>query len=209
MSKLPYAAGLFLGTLATVILINHAAMASGSAGSESLTEMIDNANEPFDSMKVTTAYPLPVKTVQSKENYQGGSFKVLARKDQISRFRCSVCHNDNPVKVQDGVLFTHSDIKLNHGLGKNQLTCNECHSLSERDFLVDKEGQKIDFDHSYQLCGKCHFRQKRDWLGGAHGKRETYWAGERVVKSCTSCHNPHSPAFPTKMPATYSLPLDE
>ncbi len=53
-------------------------------------------------------------------------------------------------------------------------------------------GQKIDFDHSYQLCGQCHFRQKRDWLGGAHGKRETYWAGERVVRNCTSCHNPHS-----------------
>ncbi len=209
MSKLPYIAGLFAGALATVILINHAALASGAPGSESVTDRISHATEPYDSMSITTAYPLTDKTVQAKEKYQGGSFKVLARKDKISRFRCSVCHNDKPIEVKDAFQFTHSDIQLNHGLGTNQLTCNECHSIEKRDFLVDKEGGKIDFDHSYQLCGKCHFRQKRDWLGGAHGKRETYWAGERVVRNCTTCHNPHSPAFPTKMPATYSLPLDE
>ncbi len=209
MSKVSYVSGLFLGALATVVIMNQAATASGAPGSESVKDKIEHATEPFDGMKVTTAYPLPVKMVESKEHYQGGSFRVLARKGQITRFRCSVCHNDKPVKVQNGVLFTHSDIQLNHGLGRNMLTCNECHSIEDRDFLVDKEGRKIDFDHSYQLCGKCHFRQKRDWLGGAHGKRETYWAGERVVRNCTSCHNPHSPAFPTKMPATYSLPLDE
>jgi len=209
MSKFFNAAGLLLGALAAVILISQAATASGSPGSESVKDRIEQAIEPFDSLKVTTAYPLPVKTVEAKEQYQGGSFKVLARKDQITRFRCSVCHNDKMVKVRNGALFTHSDIQLNHGLGRNQLTCNECHAIENRDVLVDKQGGQIDFDHSYQLCGKCHFRQKRDWLGGAHGKRETYWAGERVVRNCTSCHNPHSPAFPTKMPATYSLPLDE
>jgi len=184
-------------------------MASGMSGSKSVTERLRHATAPFDSMAVKTAYPLAMKTVEAKERYQGGRFRVLARKQDIHHFRCSVCHNDKPVRVQDGFLFTHSDIKLNHGLGSNQLTCNECHSKSDRDFLVDKEGGKIDFDHSYQLCGKCHFRQKRDWLGGAHGKREKYWAGERVVRNCTSCHNPHSPAFPSRMPTTYSLPLDE
>lgn len=195
--------------LATVVMSGQAAVASGAPGSVSVTEQINHATEPFDSMKITTAYSLPVQTVQANEKYQGGTFKVLARKDQISRFRCSVCHNDKPILVQDAALFTHSDIILNHGLGKNLLSCHECHNRGNLDFLVDKEGQEIDFDHSYQLCGKCHFRQKRDWLGGAHGKRETYWAGERVVRNCTSCHNPHSPAFPTKMPATYSLPLEQ
>ncbi len=195
--------------LAVVVLVDQSAVASGAPGTESVTDRINHATEPYDSMKVTTAHELSAKTVQSKEQYQGGDFKILARKGEISRFRCSVCHNDKPILAQNGVLFTHGDVKLNHGLGKNQLTCNECHSMGNRDFLVNKEGRKIDFDHSYQLCGKCHFRQKRDWLGGAHGKRETYWGGERVVRNCTSCHNPHSPAFATKMPATYSLPLDE
>lgn len=195
--------------LATVVLADHSGVAGEHPGATPVSERIEQATEPFDSMKITTAYSLPMKTVQSKEEYQGGSFRVLARKDQISHFRCSVCHNDKPILVQDAATFTHGDIVLNHGLGTNLLTCNECHNRENRDFLVGKEGENVDFDHSYQLCGKCHFRQKRDWLGGAHGKREFYWAGERVVRNCTSCHNPHAPAFPTKMPATYSLPLDQ
>jgi hypothetical protein len=208
MSKLPYRAGLFLLALAALILPIQASVASGPPGSETVMDRINNAVEPFDNMKIESAHQLPVKTVQAIEQYQGGSFKVLARKDAISRFRCSVCHKDKQVRVQDGALFTHADIKLNHGKGENELACIECHDEKNRDFLIDKQGRQIDYDHSYQLCGQCHFRQKRDWLGGAHGKREAYWAGERVVRNCTSCHNPHSPAFETKMPATYSLPLD-
>lgn len=174
----------------------------------SVLEKIHAAEEPFDNMKVTSAHQLALKTVVANETYQGGEFRVLARKEFISRFRCSTCHTPKPMLGQDGVLFTHSDIRINHGRAGAALICIECHHEKERDFLADSQGRKIDFDHSYQLCGKCHFRQKRDWIGGAHGKRETYWAGERVVRNCTSCHNPHSPAFAKKMPETYSLPLD-
>lgn len=177
----------------------------------SVLNRINAAEASFNSMEIDSVLELPVTTVVAKESYQGGEFKVLARKDKINRFPCSSCHKDNDKKilVQDGALFTHADIRINHGRDKNALTCDECHSEKERDFLIDKQGRKIDFDHSYQLCGQCHFRPKRDWLGGAHGKRETYWAGERVVWNCTSCHNPHAPSFAQKMPATYSLPLDE
>lgn len=209
MNKLPYGGTVLFVALAALLFSAQAPLAAHGPATESLGSRIKAANRPFDNLAIDTAFALPVKTVVAKDEYQGGTFKVLARKDQITRFRCSVCHNEKPVKVQNGALYTHSDITLKHGLGKNLLTCNECHNRTDRDFLVDKEGQKIDFDHSYQLCGKCHFRQKRDWLGGAHGKRETYWAGERVVRNCTSCHNPHAPAFPTKMPATYSLQLDQ
>ncbi len=179
------------------------------AGQGSVLERIHAAEESFDNLKIETAHQLTLKTVVAKESYQGGEFRVLARKDQISRFRCSVCHTKKPVLIRDGALFTHSDIKINHGQKSDMLVCTDCHHESERDFLADTQGRKIDFDHSYQLCGQCHFRQKRDWTGGAHGKRETYWAGERVVRNCTSCHDPHSPAFASKMPETYSLPLDE
>jgi len=170
---------------------------------------IHTADQPFDNMLIESAYQLSVQTVLAKESYQGGGFRVLARKDAISRFRCSVCHTKKPSLIRDGALITHGDIKINHGEGENVLVCIECHDRQERDYLVDTQGQKIDFDHSYILCGQCHFRPKRDWLGGAHGKRVTYWAGERVVMNCTSCHDPHSPAFKTKMPETYSLPLEE
>ena len=179
------------------------------ASQDSVLERIQAADQPFDNMQVESAHQLTVETVLAKESYQGGAFRVLARKDAISRYRCSVCHTKKTPQVRDGALITHGDIKINHGEGKNELGCIECHDRQDRDFLVDMEGQKIDFDHSYQLCGQCHFRPKRDWLGGAHGKRVTNWAGERVVMNCTSCHDPHSPAFKTKMPEAYSLPLEE
>ena len=175
----------------------------------SVLERIHGAEQQFDNMQVESTYQLSVKTVLSKESYQGGVFMVLARKDAISRYRCSVCHTKKISQVRDGALITHGEIRINHGESENELACIECHDRQDRDFLVDMKGKKIDFDHSYQLCGQCHFRPKRDWLGGAHGKRMTYWAGERVVMNCTSCHDPHSPAFKTKMPETYSLPLDE
>ena len=175
----------------------------------SVLERIHGADQQFDNMQVESTYQLSVKTVLSKESYQGGVFMVLARKDAISRYRCSVCHTKKISQVRDGALITHGEIRINHGEGENELACIECHDRQDRDFLVDMKGKKIDFDHSYQLCGQCHFRPKRDWLGGAHGKSMTYWAGERVVMNCTSCHDPHSPAFKTKMPETYSLPLDE
>jgi hypothetical protein len=179
------------------------------AAHDSVMDKIQSAQQPFDNLQVESAYGLPVKTVQAKESYQGGMFRVLARKDAISRYRCSTCHTKKQPMARDGALITHGDIKINHGKGENVLACIECHDRNDRDFLVDMEGKQIDFDHSYQLCGQCHFRPKRDWLGGAHGKRVTYWAGERVVMNCTSCHNPHSPSFKTKMPETYSLPLDK
>lgn len=205
MTKRPYGARLPVLALTVALLWGQVAL----AGSGSVLERIEAADQPFDTMQIESAHRLPVKTVQAKEAYQGGTFRVLTRKDSISRFRCSACHNDKPVRARDGALFTHGDIVMNHGAGDNALACLDCHDAKDSDFLVDKQRRKIDFDHSYQLCGQCHFRPKRDWLGGAHGKREAYWAGERVVRNCTSCHNPHSPAFKTKMPETYSLPLDQ
>ncbi|MEK6201517.1 MAG: hypothetical protein N2A40_03735 [Desulfobulbaceae bacterium] len=205
MKKIFLRSGLFFLVLGTVLLASQALMASGG----SVMDRIHAAEEPVDTMGIESAHHLPVKTVLAQESYQGGTFRVLARKDSIMRFRCSVCHTDKKVLVSDGALFTHGDIVINHGRGNDRLACIACHDEKNRDFLSDAEGKQIDFDHSYQLCGQCHFRQKRDWLGGAHGKREAYWAGERVVRNCTSCHSPHSPAFETKMPATYSLPLDK
>jgi len=195
---------IFLMPLAIVLTCNIA-----MARQESVMDRVETTMGWFDATQVESAHELPVKTVLAKETYQGGSFRVLARKDSISRYRCSVCHTKKRAQVRDGALITHGYITIKHGEGENELACIECHDRQERDFLVDAEGKKIDFDHSYKLCGQCHFRPKRDWLGGAHGKRVAYWAGGRVVMNCTSCHDPHSPAFKTKMPETYSLPLEE
>ncbi|MEN8140116.1 MAG: hypothetical protein ABFR97_02730 [Thermodesulfobacteriota bacterium] len=204
MKKILFIYRLFLlGAAAPLLAWPGSVLASGTG----LMERINHADEPLPLLPVQE---LPLKTVLAKDSYQGGDFRVLARKGAISRYRCSVCHTDKAApQVKDGVLFSHADIELNHGRGVEKLACIECHDEKNRDLLSDAQGQKIDFDHSYQLCGQCHFRQKRDWLGGAHGKREGFWAGERLIHNCTSCHNPHSPAFKSKLPETYSLPLDD
>lgn len=177
-----------------------------NASGETVLDRISQATEKYDSSAVKAVQPIPDETVLSKERYQGGTFRVLARKSKIKRFRCSSCHNEKPVTVNAAVELTHGDINLSHGQ-PGALSCIDCHHPEKRDFLEDKKGNTIDLDHSYQLCGQCHFRQKSDWLGGAHGKRATYWAGERVVFNCTTCHDPHSPRFEKRFPATYSPPI--
>ena len=178
------------------------------ASEKSFLDEIKQVDKEFDNRAVPLDQYVTEDTVLSKEEYQGGSFRVLARKNLINRYKCSSCHNDKPVAVNLGLELTHGDVKLDHGIDGQALTCIDCHHPEERDFLEDKKGRKIDFDHSYQLCGQCHFRQKRDWVGGAHGKRVDNWAGDRVIFNCTSCHNPHSPRFEKRFPATYSVPID-
>lgn len=183
----------------------------GTAATASETSFLDKVkgvDEPFDSRSVKQVLPVTQQTVLAREQYQGGSFRVLARKQAIERYKCSSCHTDKPVLVNQGLELTHGDVVINHGQEGSALSCIDCHHPEDRNYLEDKKGRKIDFDHSYQLCGQCHFRQKRDWLGGAHGKRVSNWAGDRVVYNCASCHDPHSPRFEKRFPATYSVPLN-
>ena len=172
-----------------------------------VTRIYKNAHLPFDSQKsVASVIILPKDTVLVRSPYQEGRFWTETRKEKMERFKCSQCHNNKPVSVTNAAEMAHGDIALNHGSPDKPLSCYTCHNKEERDFLVTEAGTKINMDHSYQMCGQCHFRQKKDWVGGAHGKRLSYWAGQRVVKNCASCHNPHSPRFEKRWPVTYSPP---
>jgi formate-dependent nitrite reductase cytochrome c552 subunit len=173
-----------------------------------VSRIYKNANLPFDSQKsVASVIILPKDTVLVRSPYQEGRFWTETRKEKMERFKCSQCHNNKPVSVANAAEMAHGDIALNHGSPDKPLSCYTCHNKEERDFLVTEAGTKIDMDHSYQMCGQCHFRQKKDWVGGAHGKRLSYWAGPRVVTNCASCHNPHSPRFEKRWPVTYSPPF--
>ena len=188
-----------------ILPLSHAFAAEGG-----VVEIYKNAIAPFDDEKqVDAALTLPVKSVQVTETYQGGRFWVETRKDKLQRFKCSQCHNNKPVKVERAAEMAHGQIVLKHGSEARPLSCYTCHKKDERDFLVTEQGTKIDMDHSYQMCGQCHFRQKKDWVGGAHGKRISHWAGQRVVKNCTGCHDPHSPRFKKRWPVIYSPPLSK
>jgi len=175
---------------------------------DSVVEIYKNATAPFDDEKsVDSILLIPDNTVPVETKYQGGFFWTETRKDKIERFKCSECHNNKDVQIARAAEIAHGDIILDHGGQDKLLSCYTCHKKDDRNYLVTEKGSKIDMDHSYQMCGQCHFRQKKDWVGGAHGKRVSYWAGTRVVKTCTSCHDPHSPLFEKRWPKTYSPPL--
>jgi hypothetical protein len=189
------------------ILISFCALAAFSSES-GVTSKFKKATQKLDAAdQVETTIPLPKDIVKTNMLYQGGVFYTETRKDKIKRFKCSACHNNKTVNIKNAAAISHADIKINHGEKNSALACNTCHSEKDRDYLTTSKGENIDIDHVYDMCGQCHFRQKKDWIGGAHGKRVAYWAGERVVENCTSCHNPHSPRFEKRWPSTYSVPL--
>ena len=180
------------------------------SGQGGVTQIYKHANAPFDdNQRLNSVLAPPVDTVLVRTKYQGGFFWTESRKDKIGRFKCSQCHNNKPVSVAQAAEMAHGDIKFDHGGQERPLSCYTCHNKQERDFLETEAGVKVDMDHSYRMCGQCHFRQLKDWVGGAHGKRVSYWAGQRVVKSCVSCHNPHTPRFKKRWPVTYSPPFQK
>jgi hypothetical protein len=199
-----------LSGLLTALFIILSAWAVNSAGQGGVSQTIKNATAPFDDEKSVDAVLLVTeKNILVKTRYRKGLFWTETRKDKMQRFKCSQCHNNKPVTIGRAAEMVHGEIVLVHGGQDKPLSCYTCHKRDERDFLVTEEGSKIDMDHSYQMCGQCHFRQKKDWVGGAHGKRVSYWAGRRVVKNCTSCHDPHSPRFEKRWPKTYSPPYSK
>jgi len=206
--KTPTLKNCLWGILAALLLIFPAHPAYSAEGG--VVQIYKNATAPFDDKEQVDAdLSLPIKTVRVSEKYQGGRFWTETRKDKIQRFSCSQCHNNKPVSITRAAEIAHGEIVLVHGSETRPLSCYTCHDNDERDFLVTEQGMKVDMDHSYQMCGQCHFRQKKDWVGGAHGKRISYWAGRRVVKNCTACHDPHSPLFEKRWPKTYSPPLSK
>lgn len=195
--------------LLPVLLVIFSGWNAFSSGQSGVWQTIKQATVTFDDEKSVDAIPEPQgKRVLVEIKYQGGRFWTETRTDKIERFQCSQCHNDKKVAIPQAVEIAHGDIVLDHGGQERPLSCFTCHDEEDRNVLEIERGVKVDLDHSYQLCGQCHFRQKSDWVGGAHGKRVSNWAGDRVVKNCTSCHNPHSPKFERRWPKTYSPPYD-
>ena len=204
--KIPSFRNCLFGMLALILAVFSGGYAYSAQ--DGVVQIYKNATAPFDDeKKVDTILLVLEKTVPVKTKYQGGLFWTETRKEKIERFKCSKCHNNKSVRISQAAEMAHGTIVLDHGGAQKPLSCYTCHEKGDRDFLVTEAGLKVDMDHSYRMCGQCHFRQARDWVGGAHGKRISYWAGQRVVKNCVSCHDPHSPLFEKRWPKTYSPPF--
>ncbi len=112
---------------------------------KSFLDTIKDIDEPFNSRSVHQVQPVTQPTVLAKEEYQGGSFRVLARKEEVERYRCSSCHTDKEVKGKNAFNLTHGNVVINHGQEGSALACIDCHHPKELDYLEDKKGNKIDY----------------------------------------------------------------
>lgn len=139
-------------------------------------------------------------------------FFIPKRTGEMATFPCANCHTQSLTALQQGKASgekkSHWNIELVHAK-EATMQCATCHDYSSFNQLHSLTGTPIEFDHSYQLCGQCHSTQLKDWLGGAHGKQLGGWSEPRVSQTCTGCHNPHKPAFETRLPSRYNTEMAE
>lgn len=137
--------------------------------------------------------PAPTEPETFAGYEQAPPFKVVPQKDKLTFYPCSQCHKVMPPNPQPRKLeAAPHPAALRHGKGR--VWCVSCHSLDDRDFLRTVRDEKVDFDQAYLVCGQCHFNRQKDWYFGGHGKRVSNWKGDRLIYSCTHCHDPHDPA---------------
>jgi predicted CXXCH cytochrome family protein len=124
---------------------------------------------------------------------------------------CYACHEKGkPVPIhldeKKNVILAdeHKDLVMNHGRDSRNNQCFNCHDSENLVLLRLVDGSKVKLTEDNQLCRNCHGTTYRDWLKGAHGRMNGYWdrkLGKFERHDCTSCHDPHNPAFPSLTPA--------
>ncbi len=137
--------------------------------------------------------------------------ELIASGGDASGLDCYACHEKNkPLKLtfdaESNVILAkeHDDIVMGHGRHKRNNNCFNCHDDTNLEFLQTRDGHQVKLVDSPALCGSCHGPTYRDWEAGVHGRTSGYWKrdlGPIDRKVCTSCHDPHSPAFPGREPA--------
>lgn len=140
-------------------------------------------------------------------------FSVALRTPSLTQFPCQSCHG-TPVKVRAASSGprAHPTVEPVHPDGL-ATRCATCHDGTDLERLRLQDGSTVSLDEAYRLCRQCHYRQVEEWAAGGHGKRLGGWRGERVVLSCTGCHDPHAPRTPRRMPVEFpriphTTPLD-
>ena len=126
-------------------------------------------------------------------------------KGQPTRIACATCHATKPAnaaaKLGTPLVNFHQDLIGHHG----QLSCTSCHNSSDGyASLRLADGRTVPYVESMNLCAQCHGPQFRDYQHGAHGGMTGFWdlaRGGRTRNTCTTCHNSHSPKYPTVIPA--------
>jgi predicted CXXCH cytochrome family protein len=129
----------------------------------------------------------------------------------FSMRNCAECHPANdPVKLDydaAGVVIAppaHQGLlAMAHGRNFRNENCYNCHDRDQLDQLHAPDGTKLKFEQATLLCAGCHGPTYRDWEAGVHGRTGGYWdrkLGPIDRQECTSCHDPHAPAFTGLIP---------
>jgi len=127
-------------------------------------------------------------------------------RDAVVGVSCETCHEpgrQSSIASRGATaLEVHGVVDLEHGAGR--LRCASCHDPEDRARLRLADGRTLRMGEVVSLCGQCHGTQLRDFEHGAHGGARGYWdlsRGPRYRNACTTCHAPHSPAYPLVTPA--------
>jgi uncharacterized CHY-type Zn-finger protein len=150
--------------------------------------------------------PAFLETTASRQSYSD----LLRLKEDLSDFACYVCHEKKPAPLKFDsehrviVPEEHGNIVMAHGSHNRNNHCYNCHNENNLETLHIRDGRDIPFRESPTLCGSCHGPTYRDWEAGAHGRISGYWnksLGQPSRLDCVNCHDPHSPAIPSRKPA--------
>ncbi|MDB6038945.1 MAG: hypothetical protein JWM99_2786 [Verrucomicrobiales bacterium] len=135
---------------------------------------------------------------------------LVRTEGDTSGFSCYTCHDAKKqllvnLDTNGAVILAepHKEIVMKHGRNNRNEHCFICHDSKNLESLRVNEGQSFKFTESSRLCGSCHGPNYRDWEIGVHGRTAGFWDRKRgpIVRSdCTSCHDPHAPAFPPMKP---------
>ena len=142
---------------------------------------------------------------------------LLRAKGDVSDFDCYGCHDRKrppPLRFDTNhnliIPKEHQDIVMGHGRHNRNNNCFNCHNETNLLVLQTRDGRELKLEESVPLCGSCHGPTYRDWEEGVHGRTSGYWdrhLGPIDRKLCVNCHDPHSPAFPSRKPAPGPHPL--
>ncbi|MDO8282138.1 MAG: cytochrome c3 family protein [Thermodesulfovibrionia bacterium] len=155
--------------------------------------------DPYDGTKPMG--DMPKLKDDTRGDYDSEEAVVKPRESKLNYFECTGCHDGDTVPVPKDkkarAIDAHDDIVENplemmHGRGA--IWCLDCHSATNRNKLVDHQGNEISMDQPQKLCGSCHGEVYADWRMGIHGKRTGSWVkgGKKRWWVCTECHNPHT-----------------
>ena len=148
-------------------------------------------------------HPTMIRTPIGPHGVPSGTFDENGRPVMIA---CATCHSTRPANA-DAKLGTplaqfHQGLVGKHGT----LSCTSCHTPTDGyASLRLADGKKLPYSDVMTLCAQCHGPQFRDYQHGAHGGMTGYWdllKGGRVRNTCTDCHDPHAPKYPTVTPTS-------